>query len=96
VQRSCAAKAHQREVARVETALDRDQLDRVDHVGLGNLQNAECGLHRFEAKRRCDPTLDTSCASLGGSCVRRQGIIAVETAGQQVGAVMVGFSPPRP
>src|SRR3546814_7837163 len=47
---SGAAEGDQREVARIQPALHRDEAQRVDHMRLGDRDNAECRLLRAQAQ----------------------------------------------
>ena len=56
VQSPASAERHQREIARIVAALDRDQADRAGHAAVGNTHDRLGGSDRVEAQRLADMT----------------------------------------
>ena len=65
VHRPGAAEWHQRQTARVVTALDRDDTDPASHIGVGDAQDAGGGSGQVEPERRGDAVLDRARRRIG-------------------------------
>ena len=70
MQRAGAAERDEREVARIEAALDRHQADRVGHVRFGDRDDAERRVLEGHAERLRDPCVDRLVRERAGRAAR--------------------------
>ena len=93
VQRAAATKGQQHEVARVMAAAHGDQLERVDHVGVGDADNAQRGLGDGEAEMRGNRLQGGLRALQTEADAPAKEIVGVDAPGGEVGVGERGFLP---
>ena len=86
MERPGPAERHQREVARIVAALDRDHPRRQHHVGVDDRQDAQRGLDRVHAERAGNVLLDRAPGGLGVDLhLAAEDALGIEALGQDVG-----------
>ncbi|MEZ5866345.1 MAG: hypothetical protein R3D25_20545 [Geminicoccaceae bacterium] len=97
VQRPRPAEDHEREVARVVPAADRDELHGIGHVGGGDADDGIGGLRLGETERLADPVHDRRARSRRAGLTPPSSRLDAEPAEQHVGVrVLVDSLPPVP
>ena len=93
---AAAAEGDQREVARVVAAIERDQLQRVDHVVVGDADDAARRLDAVDAElgaRRVERVVDRVHVGVDLAAAE---IVAVDAAEREIGVGGRRLVPPRP
>ena len=92
-----AAEGHEREVARVDPALDGDHAHGRGHLGVGHPHDPERGVHRIEVRAR-RPAPPRPAPRRRGRARRRRPAASRRRGGpsSRLASVTVGSSPPRP